>query len=140
MLTSALLLSIYPFLTIFAAMALCSALLDMALGTVQPMVMSTLHQIMAEHCQGDAIAMRWMAVNLSSVTMPVVFSFAGSIIGVNAVFWMMGSCRRRLSPSLSASEAFAGTRLRCRGARSLRSTQGLGAVIADGAYDQFLRK
>lgn len=91
MLAASVLLIVYPLLPVPAAMGACSVLLGMALGSVQPMIMSTMHQMLPDHRQGDAIAMRWMAVNVSSVTMPMVFGLAGSVVGVKAVFWMVGA-------------------------------------------------
>nr|WP_283811735.1 MFS transporter [Bradyrhizobium hipponense] len=88
---AALLLGIYPFRPGAGAMASCSVLLGIAMGTVQPMVMSTMHRLVPEHRHGHAIAMRLIAVNLSSVTMPMVFGVAGLDLGVKAVFWIMGT-------------------------------------------------
>jgi MFS family permease len=73
------------------AMGLCSVLLGTALGTVQPMVMSTLHQITPEHRHGEAVAMRVMAINASSVAMPMLFGVAGTVIGISGVFWVFGA-------------------------------------------------
>src|SRR5207247_1606103 len=58
MAATAVLFAIYPFMQAPLAMGLCSVLLGTALGTVQPMVMSTLHQITPEHRHGEAVAMR----------------------------------------------------------------------------------
>jgi len=87
---TAVLFAIYPFMQSPVAMALCSVLLGTALGTVQPMVMSTLHQITPEHRHGEAVALRVMAINASSVTMPMLFGVAGTIIGISGVFWVFG--------------------------------------------------
>jgi MFS family permease len=83
--------AIYPFMHSPVAMGLCSVLLGFALGTVQPMVMSTLHQITPEHRHGEAVAMRLMAINASSVTMPMLFGVAGTVIGISGVFWVFGA-------------------------------------------------
>jgi MFS family permease len=88
---TALLFAIYPFLHAPLAMGLCSVLLGIALGTVQPMVMSTLHQITPEHRHGEAVAMRIMAINASSVAMPMLFGAAGTVIGISGVFWVFGA-------------------------------------------------
>ena len=45
MASTALLFAVYPLLHSALSMGICSMLLGVALGTVQPMVMSTLHQI-----------------------------------------------------------------------------------------------
>ena len=88
---TAVLFGIYPFLYSPLAMGLCSALLGVALGTVQPMIMSMLHQITPEHRHGEAVALRVMAINASSVTMPMLFGVAGMVIGISGVFWIVGA-------------------------------------------------
>jgi MFS family permease len=91
MVATAVLFAIYPLLTSAAAMGICSILLGTALGTVQPMIMSMLHQITPEHRHGEAVALRVMAINASSVTMPMLFGVAGTVIGISAVFWTVGA-------------------------------------------------
>ena len=88
---TAALFAVYPLLHAPLAMGLCSVLLGFALGSVQPMIMSMLHQITPEHRHGQAIAMRMMAINLSSVTMPLLFGLAGAVIGISGVFWIVGA-------------------------------------------------
>src|SRR5260221_9461369 len=44
-------------------MGVCSVLLGFSLGSVQPMVMSMLHQITPEHRHGEALGLRLMAIN-----------------------------------------------------------------------------
>jgi MFS family permease len=85
------LFGIYPFLHAPLAMGLCSVLLGVALGTVQPMIMSMLHQITPEHRHGEAVAMRVIAINASSVAMPMLFGLAGAVIGISGVFWIVGA-------------------------------------------------
>jgi dipeptide/tripeptide permease len=65
-------------------------LLGLALGSVQPMIMSTLHQITPEHRHGEALGLRLMAINASSVLMPVMFGTVGAVVGVSVVFWVAG--------------------------------------------------
>jgi MFS family permease len=91
MAASALLFFAYPFLHSALAMGICSVLLGVALGTVQPMIMSMLHQITPEHRHGQAVALRLMAINASSVTMPVLFGAAGAVVGVSVVFWAVAA-------------------------------------------------
>ena len=88
---TALLFAIYPLLSSALTMGLCSVLLGVALGSVQPMVMSTLHQITPEHRHGEAVALRMMAINASSVAMPMLFGVAGTVIGIGGVFWFVGA-------------------------------------------------
>ncbi|HWI83425.1 MFS transporter [Ramlibacter sp.] len=88
---TAALFAIYPFMQAAPAMAICSVLLGAALGSVQPMIMSMLHQITPEHRHGEAVAMRVMVINASSVSMPLLFGMAGSVIGIAGVFWVTGA-------------------------------------------------
>ena len=91
MLTTAVLFGAYPFTPSALAMGLCSILLGFALGTVQPMIMSMLHQITPEARHGEALGLRLMAINASSVLMPVLFGTAGAVAGVAVVFWATGA-------------------------------------------------
>jgi MFS family permease len=70
MLATAVLFALYPFTHSALAMGICSVLLGFALGTVQPMIMSMLHQITPEARHGEALGLRLMAINASSVLMP----------------------------------------------------------------------
>lgn len=91
MVVTALLFAVYPFMPTAWAMGLCSVLLGLALGTVQPMIMSTLHQITPHAMHGQAIALRLMTINLSSVLMPMLFGTAGVVVGISVVFWTVGA-------------------------------------------------
>lgn len=98
MLTTAVLFGLYPFAQAAWAMAVLSVLLGVALGSVQPMIMSTLHQMTPHHRHGEALGLRAMAINGSSVVMPLLFGSAGTLIGVGAVFWLVGSAVGLASP------------------------------------------
>ncbi len=84
------LFAIYPLMGSALAMGCCSVLLGLALGSIQPMIMSTLHQITPAHRHGEALGLRLMAINGSSVLMPMVFGAAGAAVGVSALFWAVG--------------------------------------------------
>ncbi|MBA2674837.1 MFS transporter [Ramlibacter sp.] len=90
MIATALLFAVYPLMQAPLAMGACSVLLGVVLGTVQPMIMSMLHQITPGHRHGEAVAMRIMVINASSVAMPMLFGAAGAAVGVAGVFWAMG--------------------------------------------------
>jgi MFS family permease len=87
---TALLFGVYPLMHTAVGMGVCSILLGTSLGCVQPMVMSMLHQITPEDRHGEAVALRIMAINASSVSMPILFGLAGSVIGISGVFWAVG--------------------------------------------------
>ena len=86
MLLTAFFLSCYPFMPNAISMGLCSVALGFVLGSVQPMIMSTLHQITPQERHGEALGLRMMMVNASSVAMPTFFGFAGAFIGASALF------------------------------------------------------
>ena len=54
------------------------------------MIMSMLHQITPEARHGEALGLRLMAINASSVAMPILFGSVGAVVGVAAVFWATG--------------------------------------------------
>lgn len=91
MLITALLFGIYPLMHTPLTMGFCSVLLGLALGSVQPMIMSTLHQITPHALHGQALGLRLMSINLSSVLMPLLFGTAGMVVGVSVVFWTVGA-------------------------------------------------
>lgn len=91
MASTAVLFAVYPLLDSPLAMGLCSILLGFALGSVQPMILSTLHQITPEHRHGEALGLRMMSINASSVVMPMLFGTAGAVVGVAGVFWAVGA-------------------------------------------------
>ncbi|MFW5332583.1 MFS transporter [Hydrogenophaga sp. ZJX-1] len=91
MVTTALLFSVYPLVHAAWAMGALSIGLGLALGSVQPMIMSTLHQITPHHRHGEALGLRAMAINGSSVAMPLLFGSAGLVVGVAGVFWAVGA-------------------------------------------------
>jgi MFS family permease len=90
MVSTAVLFALYPLVHGAWAMGLLSVGLGVALGSVQPMIMSTLHQITPKHRHGEALGLRAMAINGSSVVMPLLFGSAGVVIGVAGVFWAVG--------------------------------------------------
>jgi MFS family permease len=90
MVCTAALFAVYPLMPSAGAMLVCSVLLGLVLGMVQPMIMSTLHQITPAHRQGEALGLRLMSINASSVLMPMVFGAAGAVAGVAPVFWVVG--------------------------------------------------
>lgn len=91
MVMTAAVFAIYPFAGTPWLMAGCATLLGLALGAVQPMIMSTLHQMTPPDRHGEAIAIRSMTINFSSSVMPLAFGLAGTALGPGAVFWLMGA-------------------------------------------------
>jgi len=91
MLSAGLVFAVYPFAHSAWVMGCCAVVLGLALGSVQPMIMTTLHQITPSARHGEAIALRSMAINLSSAVMPLAFGLAGATLGASALFWVMGA-------------------------------------------------
>ena len=87
MIATSVLFVLYPMAHSAGLMVVLSVLLGFALGSVQPMIMSTLHQITPHAQHGQALAFRSMAINASSVLMPLLFGTVGAWVGVGVVFW-----------------------------------------------------
>jgi len=80
---------LYPYTTAVWHMLVLVVPLGMALGAVQPMVMTTLHHITPSDRQGEAIALRSMCINLSSAILPLGYGALGSVLGAGALFRLM---------------------------------------------------
>ena len=80
-------LGLYPLMQSAPAMAACSMLLGISVGSVQPLVMSLLHQISPPHQRGQAVALRLVMINASAISMPLLAGAAGGLVGVAGVFW-----------------------------------------------------
>ena len=91
MLWTAAIMGVYPFMHSAWSMTACALLLGLGLGTVQPMIMSTLHHITPSQRHGEAIALRSMTINLSSALMPLVFGVMGAALGAASLFWAVGA-------------------------------------------------
>jgi sugar phosphate permease len=91
MLWTACVFGVYPLARSAWLMGLCAVLLGLALGCVQPMIMSTLHHITPDERHGEAIALRSMTINLSSTLMPLLFGALGVALGTAWLFWMMSA-------------------------------------------------
>jgi len=97
-------------------MGLCAVGLGLALGSVQPMIMTALHQLTPKHSHGQAIALRSMTINTSSALMPLMFGVLGGVVGAASLFWVMS----------------AGVAAGSWPARRIRSEQGYGAATSRG--------
>ena len=110
MLIAAVVFAVYPLGATPWWMAGCALVLGLALGCTQPMVMSTLHHLTPAHRQGEAIAFRSAALNLSSSVMPLAFGLAGTALGPGVLFWLMGAAVGAGSQAARGlRRAFAGT-------------------------------
>jgi MFS family permease len=87
---TALVYAAYPLMQSALGMSVCSVVLGIALGAVQPMVMSMLHQITPHERHGEALGLRLMTINASSFVMPMLFGAVGAFTGVAGLFWVAG--------------------------------------------------
>ena len=107
MLLAGLVFAVYPFALSAWVMGACAVVLGVALGAVQPMIMTTLHQITPYERHGEAIALRSMAINFSSAVMPLAFGLVGATVGASVLFWIMGAavCSGSLAARRVGSDA-----------------------------------
>jgi MFS family permease len=91
MLGTALVFLLYPLAPNAWLMGLCAAALGVSLGSVQPMVMSLLHEMTPHERHGQALALRSMVMNASGTVMPLVFGASGAWMGAAALFWLVGA-------------------------------------------------
>jgi predicted MFS family arabinose efflux permease len=68
-----------------------SAVLGLALGSVQPMVLSMLHQAAPPGRQGQALALRMLFTNAATIAMPVGFGFLAAATTSAAPMWFMAA-------------------------------------------------
>jgi len=66
-----------------------SAVLGVALGSVQPMVLSMLHQVTPADRHGQALGLRMLSVDSATVAMPIGFGLLASVTLAAAPMWLM---------------------------------------------------
>lgn len=109
-------LLVYAWLPGTLGMIAGSAVLGIALGSVQPMVLSMLHQAAPPERQGQALAVRMLFTNAATISMPLLFGLIASVTTNAAPMWLMAMvlvaarwpARRLESPTQAALEADAG--------------------------------
>jgi MFS family permease len=84
-------LLVYAWLPGAAGMVIGSAVLGLALGSVQPMVLSTLHQAAPPGRQGQALGLRMLFTNAATIAMPVGFGFLAAATTSAAPMWLMAA-------------------------------------------------
>lgn len=88
-LVAAVALLVYPLMPGAWTMGMCSVVLGLALGAVQPMVLVLLHRVAPPARQGEAMALRMMTMNFSSFLLPMLFGSIGAVTGVAGLFWLV---------------------------------------------------
>lgn len=91
MVMTAMLFVVYPLMPTALSMGVVSVFLGFTLGCVQPMIMSTLHQITPEERHGEALGLRMMTINASSVAMPLILGAVGAAVGTSVLFWAIAA-------------------------------------------------
>lgn len=91
MLCAGLCLAVYPLVQHPVAMGCVAVALGLSLGSTQPMIMSTLHQLTPAQRHGEALALRSVTINASSALMPLLFGAVGTALGAGSLFWAMGA-------------------------------------------------
>ncbi len=84
-----LMLAVYAWLPGTPGLMFGSALLGLALGSVQPMVLSMLHRVTPHDAHGQALGLRMLMVNAATVSMPTGFGLLAAATLNAAPMWLM---------------------------------------------------
>lgn len=103
------LLLVYAWLPGTLGLALGSAILGMALGSVQPMILATLHQVTPPERHGQALGLRLLASNGATVAMPLGFGLLASSTLAAAPLWLMAGLLLAAQASAAKVERGRGT-------------------------------
>jgi MFS family permease len=97
---------VYAWLPGVPGMLVGSAVLGLALGSVQPMVLSMLHQVTPSDRHGQALGLRMLVTNGATIVMPAAFGLLAAATVPAAPLWLMGSlvlgvqlAARRIDPA-----------------------------------------
>jgi MFS family permease len=82
---------VYAWLPGTVGMMVGSAVLGAALGSVQPMVLATMHQAVPRERQGQAIGLRMLFTNAATIAMPVGFGFIAAATTTFVPMWLMAA-------------------------------------------------
>lgn len=81
----------YAWLPGTAGLVCGSALLGMALGSVQPMVLAMLHRATPPERHGQALGLRMLFINSATVAMPAGFGMLAAATALAAPMWLMAA-------------------------------------------------
>lgn len=87
MLSSAAVFLLFPVLPSAWWLGLLSALLGLALGVSQPLVMSLMHSASPPGRVGEAVGIRAFLINGSQAFIPLLGGAVGAALGMSVVFW-----------------------------------------------------
>lgn len=74
-----------------AGLAAGAAVLGLALGSVQPMILSLLHQVTPAARHGQALGLRMVMVNATTLVMPLLFGWLAAQVAPGAPLWLMAA-------------------------------------------------
>lgn len=83
--------AVYYWLPGVGGMLVGSALLGLALGSVQPMILAMIHQVTPADRHGQALGLRMLATNAATIVMPVGFGALAALTGPAGPMWLMGA-------------------------------------------------
>ena len=78
---------LFPLLERAAPLMAVAFFLGLGLGMSQPMVMSLLHNTVPAGRVGEAVGVRMTLVNVSQISIPLLFGALGTALGMLPVFW-----------------------------------------------------
>jgi MFS family permease len=81
---------LFPFVTTGWLLALLSFVLGLGVGCGQPLTMMMCYNRAPAGRSGEALGVRFTLVNLTHMTIPILFGSMGAALGVFAVFWANG--------------------------------------------------
>lgn len=81
----------YAWLPGTAGLMVGSAVLGMALGSVQPMILAMLHKVTPPDRHGQALGLRMLTVNGATVGMPAAFGLLAASTVLAAPMWLMAA-------------------------------------------------
>jgi predicted MFS family arabinose efflux permease len=81
----------YAWLPGTAGLMAGSAVLGIALGSVQPMILAMLHHVTPPERHGQALGLRMLTVNGATVAMPAGFGLLAAATALVAPMWLMAS-------------------------------------------------
>lgn len=84
-------LLIYPFLHVAWAMSVCAFAFGIALGSAQPSILATLHEVTPGERHGEALAMRSTFTQGSMLVMPLMYGAVGASLGAGMLLWVMSA-------------------------------------------------
>jgi MFS family permease len=82
---------IFPIVTGMPLLLLLAFILGCGLGGAQPMIMCLLYSTAPSGRGAEAVGLRTLIVNASSLAMPLLFGALGAALGMTPVFWTMAA-------------------------------------------------